>query len=80
MRGVRGGRIGMVFQDPMTSLNPVFTVGSQITETIRAHRKATAREAKDACDRAARRGRDSRSRRRYSRVSASAQRRACGSA
>ena len=47
MRAVRGGRIGMVFQDPMTSLNPVFTVGDQVAETIRAHRKATAREAKD---------------------------------
>jgi oligopeptide/dipeptide ABC transporter ATP-binding protein len=47
MRAVRGGRIGMVFQDPMTSLNPVFTVGDQVSETIRAHRRATAREAKD---------------------------------
>jgi ABC-type microcin C transport system duplicated ATPase subunit YejF len=47
MRAVRGGRIGMVFQDPMTSLNPVLTVGDQVAETIRAHRKATAREAKD---------------------------------
>ena len=47
MRAVRGGRIGMVFQDPMTSLNPVFTVGDQVAETIRAHRKATSREAKD---------------------------------
>jgi ABC-type microcin C transport system duplicated ATPase subunit YejF len=47
MRAVRGGRIGMVFQDPMTSLNPVFTVGDQVAETIRAHRKASSREAKD---------------------------------
>jgi oligopeptide/dipeptide ABC transporter ATP-binding protein len=37
----------MVFQDPMTSLNPVFTVGNQVSETIRAHRTATSREAKD---------------------------------
>ncbi len=41
MRAVRGGRIGMVFQDPMTSLNPVFRVGDQIAETIRAHRTVT---------------------------------------
>ena len=39
MRGVRGGRIGMVFQDPMTSLNPVLTSGDQIAEAVRAHRR-----------------------------------------
>ena len=37
MRGIRGNRIGMIFQEPMTSLNPVFTVGDQITEAMRAH-------------------------------------------
>ena len=37
MRGVRGGKIGFVFQDPMTSLNPVFNVGSQIMEPLRKH-------------------------------------------
>ena len=37
MRGVRGKDIGMIFQEPMTSLNPVHTVGFQITEGIRAH-------------------------------------------
>jgi peptide/nickel transport system ATP-binding protein len=37
MRGVRGREIGMIFQEPMTSLNPVHTVGFQITEGIRAH-------------------------------------------
>lgn len=38
MRGVRGGRIGMIFQEPMTSLNPVLTVGEQIAEVLRRHR------------------------------------------
>jgi peptide/nickel transport system ATP-binding protein len=38
MRALRGNRIGMVFQDPMTSLNPVLTIGDQITEASRAHR------------------------------------------
>ena len=38
MEDLRGNRIGMIFQDPMTSLNPVFTIGEQIGETIVAHR------------------------------------------
>jgi oligopeptide/dipeptide ABC transporter ATP-binding protein len=38
LRRVRGERVGMVFQDPMTSLNPVYRVGAQIVEAIRAHR------------------------------------------
>jgi oligopeptide/dipeptide ABC transporter ATP-binding protein len=40
MREVRGGDIGMVFQEPMTSLNPVLTIGRQITETLEQHRGA----------------------------------------
>ena len=40
MRQVRGGDIGMVFQEPMTSLNPVLTIGRQITEMLEQHRKA----------------------------------------
>ena len=46
LRRIRGRRIGMIFQDPMTSLNPVFTVGTQIIEGIRAHFKVTSAEAR----------------------------------
>ena len=47
MRDIRGNRIAMIFQEPMTSLNPVFTVGDQITEAMRAHdRKASSAELK----------------------------------
>ena len=45
MRAIRGNRISMIFQEPMTSLNPVIRIGDQITEAVRLHRKLTAREA-----------------------------------
>ncbi|MEI7543571.1 MAG: ABC transporter ATP-binding protein [Mycobacteriaceae bacterium] len=45
LRTVRGAHIAMVFQDPMTSLNPVYRVGDQIAEMIRAHREVSKREA-----------------------------------
>ena len=47
MQDVRGNEISMIFQEPMTSLNPVYTVGWQIVEAIRLHQKKSRREAKD---------------------------------
>ncbi len=46
LRKVRGGKIGFIFQDPMTSLNPVFTVGRQIEESLRLHKDMNAKEAR----------------------------------
>ena len=45
MRAIRGNRISMIFQEPMTSLNPVFTVGDQVAEVARVHSGASRREA-----------------------------------
>lgn len=47
MRQIRGKEISMIFQDPMSSLNPVYPIGDQIAENIREHEKVTKREALD---------------------------------
>lgn len=47
MRKIRGNKISMIFQEPMTSLNPVFTIGNQITEAIRLHQDLPRREIKN---------------------------------
>ena len=47
MQEIRGGEIGLVFQEPMTALNPVFTIGNQIEETLRIHGRATRSDARE---------------------------------
>jgi len=47
MRGIRGARIAMIFQEPMTSLNPVFTIGSQVGEAVRLHQHTRRRETRE---------------------------------
>jgi len=47
MQDIRGNEISMIFQEPMTSLNPVFTIGNQVSENIRRHQAATRAEAQE---------------------------------
>ena len=47
MSKIRGKKIAMIFQEPMTSLNPVFTIGQQITEALMLHEKLTKKEARE---------------------------------
>ena len=47
MRGIRGNRISMIFQEPMTSLNPVFTVGDQVSEVLRLHQHLSRRQSRE---------------------------------
>lgn len=49
MRSVRGKKIAMIFQEPMTSLNPVFTIGNQIEEAVLLHQKVSKKEARKRC-------------------------------
>ena len=48
MREIRGNRISMIFQEPMTSLNPVMRIGDQITEAVRLHQDMTAQGGLEA--------------------------------
>ena len=59
---MRGADIGMIFQEPMTSLNPVLTIGRQLTEAIRVHHKVGRGEARALALDGARRGPDRASR------------------
>lgn len=47
IRRIRGNEIAMIFQEPMTSLNPVYTIGNQLMESMQLHQKLSAREARD---------------------------------
>jgi ABC-type microcin C transport system duplicated ATPase subunit YejF len=52
MRRVRGGQIAMIFQEPMTSLNPVYSIGDQIVEAAMLHRNVSARQAAELSEQA----------------------------
>src|SRR5437762_7736498 len=54
MRTVRGHDIAMIFQEPMTSLNPVYTIGDQITEAVRLHQGLSSRQALGVAEQALR--------------------------
>ena len=47
LRALRGKRIAMIFQEPMTALNPVYTIGQQIVEAIRSHEDVTEKQARE---------------------------------
>src|SRR5690606_18654146 len=49
LRGIRGRTISMIFQDPMTSLNPYRTIGDQMTDVLRAHERVSGAAARARC-------------------------------
>ena len=50
MRSIRGGEIGMIFQEPRAALSPIHTIGSQIVENVRLHRDVTEQEARNLAE------------------------------
>ena len=79
LRRVRGAEIAMIFQDPMTSLNPVQRIGDQIVEQIQEHEALPDQQARERVDRAARAGRASRARASGSTTTRTSSRAACAS-
>ena len=79
MRKIRGGTISMIFQEPMTSLNPVFTVGDQIVEAVRLHQHGRPIRGPAAGDRHAPQGADPRARSAGSAIIRTSSPAACGS-
>ena len=80
VREIRGRDIAMIFQDPMTSLNPVLTIEEQMVETIQAHRKVDTADGAQPGGRAARDGRDPAGRSGASRRTRTSSRAGCASA
>ena len=80
MRQIRGNEISMVFQEPMTSLNPVFTCGYQVEEAVVLHQRLAKREAARAHARDARHGEDPAIRRASRSRTRTSSRAACASA
>ena len=79
MRQVRGNDISMIFQEPMTSLNPVYTVGRQVREAVLLHQKVSKDEAREPGHRDLSEGAGSRSRRSGIGPIPTSSREACGS-
>ena len=79
MQEVRGNLVGMIFQDPMTSLNPTMTIGDQIAESVRLHRGADKKAGAGARGRGARPGRHAQTGRADRRTSRTSSPAACAS-
>ena len=80
MRQVRGNKIAMIFQDPMTSLNPVLTIGQQISEALELHLGMDKQQARERAHRAAGDGRHPRGAQTASTTIRTSSRAACASA